>query len=290
MTTKVLIPLDGSELSDGVLPQVRALFGTRPVELALLRVLEGRVSPYEERGARTDQLGEGDFKLRREAARAHLARLADQLGATRVVTTIAHGDPTARILERIAQLGPDLVAMATHGRSGASRWLRGSVAERILRRCPVPLLMAKPGTDPEPVRPRSILVPTDGSAWAGSVVPVLVGLVAPEGVEVTLLRVAPDRSGGEEALQAVYEADLDDDRVRLFQAGFRVRVRVAFGDPAATILDIADQGHDLIAMTTHGRSGLGRWIYGSVAERVIRRCAHPLLLIRVAAGEEGPSA
>jgi len=74
---------------------------------------------------------------------------------------------------------------------------------------------------------------------------------------------------------------------RLIKAGLEVRVEVVFGRPAVRIVEYAEkEGVDLLAMATHGRTGVGRWVFGSVAEKVLRATALPILLIRPPGAEE----
>jgi len=125
MSKKILVPLDGGEFADGIL-QVVAPFMSSGSQTELFRV-------YQDEGER-------------EAASAHIEGRAQQLRASGTVATCAlqQGDPAAEILERIELVKPDLVAMASHGRIGPWRWVRGSVAERVLRYCSTPLLIAQP--------------------------------------------------------------------------------------------------------------------------------------------------
>jgi nucleotide-binding universal stress UspA family protein len=83
------------------------------------------------------------------------------------------------------------------------------------------------------------------------------------------------------SLRAEAEQSLDDAKERLSKVGLEVRVEVLFGRPADKIVEYAvKEGVDLIAMATHGRSGFSRWVFGSVAEKVLRAAAIPILLIR----------
>lgn len=199
-------------------------------------------------------------------------------------TALARGDAAAGILARIDATHPGLVAMATHGRSGVARFVRGSVAERVLRACPAPLLLANPAGLEAPRWPwRKLLVPLDGSDHAARVLPVVERLASALRAGVTLLRVDPylapleARSEGYDPERAA--ASLEPVRRRLEAAGVATRVRVTLGVEADQILRAAEDV-DLVALTTHGRSGLSRWLFGSVAEHVLRHCPRPLVVVR----------
>ncbi|MCL5959149.1 MAG: universal stress protein [Chloroflexi bacterium] len=142
-----------------------------------------------------------------------------------------------------------------------------------------------------------ILVTLDGSLLAEEVVPHVVDMATRMASEVILLRVSPP-------VQAIFEdgvsmVTIPKDEVmnqtavdykeylnrvadRLRAAGIsKVQVAVQFGDPAEQIVDYAAaHGVDVIAMSTHGRTGISRWVYGSVANRVLQAAPVPILLIR----------
>ena len=150
---------------------------------------------------------------------------------------------------------------------------------------------------------RRILIPLDGSQLAEQVLPHVKALVECRGAEIHLLSVAPviDNVAASVMLYPLYVyreqlADEDAERKRieteltnylsgvargLEQAGAQVRCAVHFGSPAEEILSYASEHKiELIAMCTHGRSGLARWAYGSVADRVLRVSTCPVLLVR----------
>jgi nucleotide-binding universal stress UspA family protein len=150
--------------------------------------------------------------------------------------------------------------------------------------------------------PRRLVVPLDGSTVAEAILPFVSGIARPLGLEIALLRAVPrippqtvegtrivvdnmERLNQEanDYLRAIAD--------RLSANGFRVLTTVRFGDPAAEILAGArDCGADLIAMTTHGRSALGRLLFGSVAEAVLRQAHVPVLIVRSTAAGEGTKA
>lgn len=266
---RVLVPLDGSRLASAALPAVRRLLLDAPAELTLARVVEPHEDAERAHGSAAEV-----------AMRADLARTQEALGAG--VTSrieLLRGDPAAEILR--AARGHDLVAMATHGRTGLDRWVRGSVAERVLRTSTVPLLLCNPHTLVTRTldRMERIVVPLDGSAEGARVIPLVRGVAAAHDARVTLLTVEvpaltelPGQGHGSD--RAAIEPLADE----LRRGGLRVDVQEAFG-PVATEILRASRDADLLAMTTHGRSGAGRWWFGSVAEEVLRRATCPLLLV-----------
>lgn len=144
---------------------------------------------------------------------------------------------------------------------------------------------------------KKILVTLDGSKLAESVIPHAQAVAQQFEAEIVLLEVVPSpvtmavghfEHASAEVLESLREAALsiareymDAQVAAMKEAGFNVRGEVVEGEPVECILHYAGEwGVDLIAMATHGRSGLGRWVYGSVADRVLRSADHPVLLIR----------
>ncbi|MBI4319217.1 MAG: universal stress protein [Chloroflexi bacterium] len=138
------------------------------------------------------------------------------------------------------------------------------------------------------------LVTLDGSELAEEVIPYAEDIARNMDCELILMRVAPPAHAVLEDGRMVSTVDAEVDRVRtelreylekvadvMRAKGFKVRTVVQFGEPAEEIVDYArDNGVDLVAMSTHGRSGVSRWVYGSVADRVLRGASTPILLIR----------
>ncbi len=278
----ILVPLDGSELAERILEHLGRILLKEDVEVVLLRVVE----PGDLAAERTEQ------------AQAYLKRIERIVAGEgpQVVTILRRGDPAAEIVTLATERRPSLVVMATHGRSGPLRWLRGSVAERVLRSCPVPLLLSNPRgfDDPDPGFPR-IVVPFDGSERSGAILPLVEAFARTYESLVTLLHVASEATplpmGAPTVATGIIPTDEEAEEVLapavkfLRRAGVEVEPQVARGDPADEVLAAAEEA-SLVMMTTHGRSGMDRWLFGSVAEKVLRSCTRPLVVLR--AGELSP--
>jgi nucleotide-binding universal stress UspA family protein len=196
------------------------------------------------------------------------------------------------IVETCSELECNLIVMGTHGRRGLTHLLLGSVAEKVLRTSPVPVLTVRPDASIPASGIRSILVPHDFSehsdqaiaiaaAWAQrlearvTLLHAVEPVVYPEFYAVDLL---PDemigrlRTRSEEALGKAAEQLLP---------GVDSRTVVKVGRAAVTIVaDARPDRHDLVIMGTRGLSALEHLLLGSVAESVLRRCALPLLAVR----------
>jgi nucleotide-binding universal stress UspA family protein len=284
MFEKVLVPVDGSEFGDRVLTQVRRVLLTKGARVFLVRVIpETGVSSLEDEPV------------------VHLQRLKAALerDGVHVETRLLTGETASSILDLADDVKPSLIALSTHGRTGLKRWIRGSVAERLLHRSRFPLLLVNPfatGGSNE-LAFRRILVPLDGSLESSKILPFVHDLARTYESEVVLAHVLdfpPDLAQGEPlavvaaeaqaSLRAEAETMLAHWRKTL--GGVSVRLAVTWGSPAAELLDMAEREKaDLVALTTHGRSGTSRWLYGSVAELVLHHVHSPILVLRTAVGE-----
>jgi nucleotide-binding universal stress UspA family protein len=190
--------------------------------------------------------------------------------------------------------------MATHARGGLSRAWLGSVADALVRRGTVPMLLVRPRDERivTSVLFRHILVPVDGSALAEDILPLAQTLATLSGAQLTLLRViAPQRAIARPApvtrVNAKYMAEQEAEAVRylatvsarMTAAGPRTETTTVVAEnPARAILGYAiDHDVDLIAMSTHGLGGVKRFMIGSVADKVLRGAPIPVLLTRLTA-------
>jgi nucleotide-binding universal stress UspA family protein len=143
MYKRVVVPLDGSPLAEGMLRFIVDIAGPLDLEVVLLRVIAPLV-PRVTDGSRL-MLVE-DFSGRMASAREYLAPLAAQLRrkGIRVRTEVRHGEPVVdEIIAGAREVEADLIAMTTHGRSGLGRFLFGSVAEAVLRQAEVPVFLMR---------------------------------------------------------------------------------------------------------------------------------------------------
>jgi nucleotide-binding universal stress UspA family protein len=297
--SKLLIPLDGSALAEQTLPWALEVARRERAEVTLLCVVPPiRQSEVMDDGyvLYADQLTE----MAQNEARDYLKRVACPLHGEgiKVKTALEVGTPADSILDYAQTMQMDLIAMTTHGRSGVSRWVYGSVADRVLRRaaCPVLLMRAQPSAGHSGEVSR-ILVPLDGSPLAESVLPHAQALATAFNAEIVLLRVIGTPAGvytlpemlpilAADTYHGEHEASeyLTHWQSQLEEQGLHVRSLSAKAQIADAILDVSlAQQVSLIAMCTHGRSGVSRWFYGSVAERVLQAATVPILLVRACA-------
>jgi nucleotide-binding universal stress UspA family protein len=291
MLNHVLVPLDDSDLSKQTLIAVRRIVGVAGTRVRLLTA----VDPLPFRHTLRPFRGAGDEALvsqRVGRAEEHLQALVEDLKREGLDATckVMLGTPADVILNEVESSPPSLVAMTSHGRGGITRWIRGSVAQRVLRHCSAPLLLLRARQDGgAELDLRRILVPLDGSHRADLILPLVEELAALYGAEVILLRVGWEQGaeyidsseGPVVATPRLLDESLHPARDRLLAKGLKVRTRAAFGEVTEKILDAQDEEEvDLVALTTHGLTGLSRWVLGSVAEKVLRDCRTPVLVLR----------
>ena len=291
MIQTILVPLDGSPESEAVLPVASEVAHRTGSTLILL------TSVYQPGG-----WGEFQFTVDLEKE----ARLAQQYLDSRKVelerdgliveAQAVSGPPAQAVIDYAVARSADLLAMSTHGRSGATRWAFGSVADQVLHGSHTPVLLVRSHRPAATVPPafRKILVPYDGSELSEAALPFIQEFAKAFEASIVLFHVlfppAMAYSGFEapiatdrlwKDLEEVARKHVGEAAEKLSDAGLSVKPIVSFGPAVDEIVRAATlEGADLIAMSTHGRSGVGRWIMGSVADAVVRRSDLPVLLVR----------
>ncbi len=226
-----------------------------------------------------------------ERGLAAAVREATTLGAERVSSRMLTGLPWDRIVETLrTDRALDLVVMGTHGRTGLARVLLGSVAEKVVRLAPCPVLATRGRTEVSPFR--NVLCPVDFSDSSRHACELAAQLVEPGGAGITLLHVLelPVTYSGEPPMKGFVE-DLDKRSARLLaqwaadlkaKVSVPVTTRSRIGYPGAQTLAVLDDdpAFDLVVTGSHGRTGIKRALLGSVAEKIVRHAPCPVLVAR----------
>ncbi len=297
MIERLLVPLDGSSASESILPLVRVLARGLGQPVVLLMVIPplGDLHP-----AQSDLDTELTMihEQRHEYAATYLDGLRVRLEAEGVwaSTVVADGVVAPTIVATATQRQAGAVLMATHGRGGAMRWVLGSIADKVVRLSPVPVLLRRPQETARPWdRVQAILLPLDGSALAAQAIPyasflaqtlqakvIVIGTVGLEwitgpGPEVGQYASTALADLVEGDIRSYIEARTDD----LKASGIHAESHfVPFIDPATEISALAESTPDsLVVMSTHGRTGLRRAVLGSVTDKVIRQSVAPVMVI-----------
>lgn len=302
MFKEILIPLDGSELAERALESAFALARQAEGEVLLVRVLalERVLVPDLHMPGGYGALWPNQSLERAEAEAKEYLKSVQTKKAPQdlpVHTEVFEGGVAEVIMDTAAAEKADLIVMSSHGYSGITRWVLGSVAERVLGGAPCPVLVIR---SPRPLQ--HVLIPLDGSPLSEQALAPGLAVAASLGAEVTLLRAIPhveareiwefdkiERGLGQRLVEEIRE-DAEDYLRRLAAArphpDMEIKTVVTF-EPAADSLLQYVEGHaiDLIAMSTHGRTGLARWRYGSVTEKVLHGSHHSMLIVRPAKHE-----
>ena len=287
--TRILVPLDGSRLAEQAICCAMALGTELPAELVLFRAISipsDLRKALDRAGLESGMLIE---KLETEAGE-YLQSVARRLlpdAGLGVCHVVQRGPAAAAIVDYARQADIELIVMASHGYSGTQRWIHGCVAERVLHAASVPVLLVRAQeTDSDDLQPRCcqrILVPLDGSDVAEQVLTPLAAITQALGCEMILFQVSIAFlfEFSSRAADRMAEAYLKRVAERLEKQGIEASTAVRTGPVVETIVQFAETNQvDLIAMCTHGRTGITRWALGSVADRVLRAGNIPTLLVR----------
>jgi nucleotide-binding universal stress UspA family protein len=297
MYTRLLIPMDGSKTAEAVLPYGRALARSLEIPVELLGVVDTSVLDNRVFGGSEDS--EAIIAASIRSSEEYLKRIAKTFPADKVSCTVESGQPEDVIIEK-AGSDATLTAMATHGRSGINRLLMGSVAEKVLRSATNPLILirASEEADSEGLAAlKSVVVPLDGSELAETVLSPVAQLANALKLEVILLRAYQIPMNTYAGMEDSYPIDYEKISVALKEEAQSYLERkvaelklngieklsfvIAEGSGASEIVALGRRTPDnLIAMCTHGRSGIKRWVLGSVTEKVVRLCGDPVLIVR----------
>lgn len=277
---KTLLALDSSSESESALACAAQLVRRWNSELVLVQATEpfaGLQPPH------WHQLEQNALTANRE----YLQSLRERLGDLEVSTRSRLGSPKTLILETAEAEQCQLIVMASHGRNGLDRWLVGSVAESVLRQSTCPVLLLRPPA-PDQGEFRNLLIPIDDSEASRQVLLRVHPFLAQD-ARVTLLRCSDFTA---QQHLAVYEArdvdavlqSLERDLESLQLEGVSLQRKVLHCNAAEGIARYArEHSCDLVAMSSHGRTGFKRFLLGSVSERVARTAPCPVLIFPVAA-------
>jgi nucleotide-binding universal stress UspA family protein len=304
----MLVPLDGSELAEVVFPYASELAGRLCVEVVLLHISSPALREYV-------PMNRAYIEHAAEAVRGEARKVQKKAGlvpeekAVEVRGQLVVGYPAEEILRYSEENAVDLILVASHGRSGPKRWVLGSVAGKILNAANIPVFLVRAGV-PEQIPynewpKRTIIVPLDGSELAESVLshaealsrqggremvtvilvrvcepPTMPSYYTPELAEIPLNwgQYAQQETARCKQVAAEYLAGIEP---RFKNSGINVKSEVLVGKATDEIVAYANKTpYNLIVMATHGRSGLSRLVYGSVAANILVGVNSPLLLVK----------
>jgi nucleotide-binding universal stress UspA family protein len=307
MYKKMLVVLDGSELAEVVFPCAKELAGSLGIDIVLLHVY---VPARQEFVPMYRSYIDGAAEKIQSMAREMQKKLGQGARPIEVHGELAKGYHADEILKYAESNNIDLILMANHGRSGVSRWSMGGVADKVLRASRVPVWLVRAGIDgavPYDQWPsRTFLVPLSSSDVSTTALPHVEMLAKGKSVvptNVVLLEIceppsvptyySPELTGvplnwgkfAEEELTRSKKAAVE--HLAKVEEQFKtagitdVTSTILSGKSADEIINYANKNpFTIVVMATHGRSGLSRLVYGSVAESVLFGITNPLVMVR----------
>jgi len=287
MWRKILVPLDGSDLAELALPYAEELANAFKSEITLLHVSEPSEDHY------------------RHMHELYVKEVADRIKERfkKVSPVVVSGKPADAIISYAEKNKADLIIMTSHGRSGIMSWATGSIASKLLQSADVPLLLVravrpKRRKAQRPALLNRILLPLDGSEAGEAAVAYVGELMSRLESDVTLLGVVSSGQhirtvGGLDYISyppeqmEIFEKEAREyldkvyRRLKRRKGTVRVAIDVVAGDVGKEILEFAEgKGVNLIALSSHGHSGIEKWVFGSIANKVVQASKAPVLVVK----------
>ncbi|MFC2033448.1 universal stress protein [Chloroflexota bacterium] len=291
MYENILVPLDGSNSDDAILPYARDLSKRIGSQITLISVLPPG-----------SQQGKAQYKHLHQFYIQEILKSSEKDNHN-INSVISSGDPAEKIVDYSVKKGINLILMGTHGRSSLKRWILGSIADKVISSSmvPVALLTTSEDKNESSLRRnlfRKSIVVLDGLQENEVVVPYAEELASELKMGVTLLQVVGQAyefyEGAEDyssvpvsgrkmgAIKAKATKYLARVAGRLEDKGIKTRVEVAVGDSAETVIRIAgEHDADTVFMATRGRSGLSRWFFGGVRGDIVNIGDVLIMLVRI---------
>ena len=282
MFDRILFPTDGGDGADAAFDHVLDVAADHEATVHLLNVADTTHDSVTRVGRTVIDVLESEGERVVESA----AERAAERGVD-TVTAVLQGGVPETITAYASENAIDVIAIPTRGRTGLDRLLLGSTTERVVRRSSVPVLSVQPDGVPLRYPYEDILVPTDGSACAGEALDRAVTLAARNGATVHALSVVDlgglgiEAYSGIETLVETAEETVAEAAAVAEAAGVEAVEHVEAGSSPARVIRayLADHDVDLVAMGTRGRTGVERYLLGSVAERTVRTAPVPVLTV-----------
>jgi len=302
MFDPILVPLDGSQLAECVLPHVVAIARSFDAEITLLRMLEKNQS-----GASAQLFDLLNWQINKTRAAYYLEekKAHFQESGLRARTTVLEGLVAEGITEYAQNQGMKLIVLSSHGRNGLTQWGISSITQKIILSAQTSLLIIRAhqygvhsGESSETPVYQRIMVPLDGSQRAENVIPIVTQLAQFHKSQIHLVQVVQTPEMARQLPPAREDIDLSNRVVvrnreeagryleqvksRSYLEGITVHTHLITSDNAAVALhQLEEQEHiDMVALSAHGYSGNHQWPYGSMVNNFIMYGKVPLLIVQ----------
>jgi nucleotide-binding universal stress UspA family protein len=302
MFDPILVPLDGSQLADCVLPHAVAIARPFDAKVTLLRMLE---RDQTDTSAQLFDLLNWQINKTKAALYLEKTKVRLQQSRLRIQTEVLEGLVAEGITEYAQNQGMKLIILSSHGHGGLTQWGISSITQKIILSAQTSLLIVRahqPGTQPAessaiPVYQR-ILVPLDGSQRAENVLPIITQLARFHQSQIHLVQVVqtpemarqmPPTREDIELSDRVVERNQEEARLYLEQVksrsyleGIAVQTHLMTTDNAAVALHqlVEQENIDMVTLSAHGYSGNHQWPYGSMVNNFIIYSKVPLLIVQ----------
>jgi nucleotide-binding universal stress UspA family protein len=291
MLEKILVPLDGSKLGELALSYAEELASAFNSELHLISVVERRDLEYQ-------RMVEVYLKKITEETQTSVL---EENSEVIIKSAVIDGEPAAEIVRYAQHKRICLITIVSHGHSGIMPWTMGSTANKVVQTIQTTVLLVRASLFSKKRQPAKlfskILLPLDGSEIGEAALPYVSQIAQKLKSEVILFSVIESGQhvhtiGGQDYIhfseQQVESMRIETNKYlaitskKLSDNGVNVRSMVREGDAASEIIKYAKENNiRLVAMSSHGRSGMRGWVFGSVSNKVLQVGKTPLLLVRV---------
>jgi len=289
MYKKILVPLDGSNAAEIAIPYVEELAAKSGAEIIVASVY---------------QSDDDKSHLHRYYLERVVNQIQNQIKAfepakpTKIHGEVLKGKPAQQLLRFADQMNVNLIALASYGSSGREARLLGHIATKVLWATSKPVLLIRTPASAASIEQKrlikKILVPLDGSKTGETIIECAEVLAEALDAELVLFQVLePLRTVAgfetvalssipqdEESIKASARAYLNKVEKPLKDKGIKTSVEIVWGSAAERIIEYAEAKTDLITISSHGLSGVGRWVLGSVTEKVLQVGDKPVLVAR----------
>ena len=298
MFERILVPLDGSQLSTCSLPHAVAMAQASGATITLLHVMERRVN--------NTAISPVDWQLRKTEAQTYLDEISSQLAnftTVTIQTVLLEGRVADRILEYVQQEKIDLVTPSSHGQGGINGWNVSSIALKVIHRLATSILLVRAYQMDHECQSgnwaahqyQQIMAPLDGSQRAEHILPLTASLAGQQEAKLHLVHVVappvmfqrmPLTAEDEQLAQRVFERNQEQAATYFEQLRLRLVPQPQFhlltGDNIPAILHnfTQQQEVDLVVLSAHGHSGQRQWPYGSLVASFIAHGTTPILMLQ----------
>lgn len=306
MIHHILVPLDGSELAECVLPHLMAIAPITGARVTLIHVLERNLS----RNGNAMPFDLLSWHMQKQESQSYLDRITERLQKLDLLVeqVTLEGNPAETLIEFARNNNVDLVLLSSHGRAGLSEWNVSSVVQKILLRSYKSILLIRAYTSPPPeVQYKRLFLALDGSTRAEYILPfamslaqaqqsnVILGMVIQKPQPVQRFPLSEEDAAWLQQFTEKNQTEatryLDQLATQLALKSVASEVKIAVSDNAlGAVYDMAeDSDVDLIMIAAHGFSGERRWPYGSIAASLIAYGRTPLMILQDLSESEVPS-